>query len=478
MIEVPAIIGALAVIAVMGLRPIRLMNLATVLHAVAILFWAGYAVLAKQLPLFFQNSHYFFLDALGAYEILISAIIFLLASIYAAGYVSSLIEAGELNQKNVRLFYAVFNLLLSSVVFAFSSNNMALLWIFAELTTVFSAILIVLLNAKENITAAIKYVFITSTAMLFSFVGLILLFVAAKQADAGATLNWSELIQSAPELSSPLLAFSLALIFIGFAAKSGIAPFHTWLPPAHSKAPSDVSVLLSGSILNIGIYAILRIYSLSYHTPVQELFSWILLVFGLATVGIAALSMVVRTNLKKLIAFSSIEHMGIMTIGISVGAIIWVLYYSLAHSLAKALLFFSAGIFHRQYHGIKAEFMHDIFDMQPLASWGFAIGSMAVLGMPLFPIFLPKFFILAQLGKVSVVLLLLALLLLLIVAGSFVWFGMQLIQHKEKELPKYAVPFSMKFPIIILILLLLVLGLYYPEGMRLFLEKAVQQIGI
>lgn len=477
MISSIVFMGILTALIVAIVSSIRFMKAVTFLHALTITVVFGYTLLATSLPVFFVGD-LFLWDTLAVYEILISAVIFLLASIYAIGYVDSLIKMGELNPKNVKFFYVIFNLLLLSVVLAFSANNLALLWIFAELTTLFSAILIVLLNAKENITAAIKYVFIASTAMIFSFMGMIFLVAASQQNIGISTLNWDLLLQNAKLLPPQLFVLSFILIFIGFAAKSGIVPFHTWLPPAYSKAPSIVNVLLSGSISNIGIYALIRMYAVAAQTSAKTFLSAILLIFGVISIGIAALSMVKRTNLKKLIAFSSIEHQGIMLVGISVGAVFWVLAYIAAHTLAKTLLFFSAGVLHRQYRGVKSEFIHDIFSYQPLASWGLVAGSAAIIGLPLFPLFLPKFFILAKLGAFSSILLFVVLIFLLIVAGSISWFIINLAKPRGKNIALYETPLSMKITLWLLIIFIIGLGVYFPEKLQAILRIAVQQLGL
>ncbi len=476
------ILSVAVLILILLSRSARVMNFYTTLYLLSALVLAVKTLITERLPIYYLQNNYFFIDSLSIFEIILTIVIFLLAAIYAEGYVESLTASGELNPKNIKLFYVAFNVLLLAVILAFSSNNLALLWIFAELTTVLSAILIVILNAKENITAALKYVFIASTAMLFSFIGLIFMFAISKLDGAEATLNWDLLLQRAAELSPQLFLFSFVLIFVGFAAKSGIVPFHTWLPAAYSKAPSDVSVLLSGSITNIGIYAIIRIYAIAQHTSSQPFISKMLLFFGIASMAVAAVSMIVRTNVKKLIAFSSVENMGFLLIGISIGSpisIFWVLFHTLAHSLNKALLFFSAGIIHRQYNSIKNEFIHNALKLQPLASWGLIVGSISIIGMPLFPLFVSKFFILSQLSGVSKIILFSVLSLLLIASSSFAWFFINLFGNiKEKELPKFKAPASMKIPIIILIILLLILGLFIPASIKSMLHAIVSELRI
>lgn len=470
-------ISVVAVVIVGLSRSVRMMNFFTVAYSLSVSVYALQVLVNEPLPVFLLNNNYLFLDSLAIYEIVVSGFVFFLAAVYAGGYVDALLKDGELAAENAKLFYITFNLLFISVILAFSSNNLAVLWVFAEITTVLSAVLVVLLNAKENIAAAIKYVFITSTAMLFSFIGLVILFAISKESIGTATLNWDLLFRNARGLSSPALLFPFAFIFIGFAAKSGIAPFHTWLPPAHAKASSDVSVLLSGSILNIGIYAIMRIAALTVKTPAGSFFSSFLLLCGIATVGVAAFSMAVRTNLKKLIAFSSIENMGFMLIGIAAGNVFWVLYHTLAHSLAKALLFFSTGIINRQYHSVKLDSIHDIFRLQPLAVFGLIVGGMAIIGVPFLPLFLSKLYILVSLGRESLVALLFVLLLSLIASSSFAWFIIKLVKNNGKKVEPYAAPLSMRIPIVLLVAVLAALGLYFPETLRLALDNIAAGVG-
>ena len=189
--------------------------------------------------------------------------------------------------------------------------------------------------------------------MLFSFVGLIFLFEVSRETLGQGTLNWSVLVQHASAFPSGMMIACFALVFIGFAAKSGIFPFHTWLPEAHAKAPSAVSALLSGVLLNVGIYAIIRMVALVHQTAAISVVSPLLFLFGVLTIAIAAFSMLPQKNLKKLIAFSSIENMGVLLVGLAIAtpvAMFWVIFYIMAHAFTKASLFLSAGILHRQYH--------------------------------------------------------------------------------------------------------------------------------
>ncbi|PKL64670.1 MAG: hydrogenase membrane subunit, partial [Methanomicrobiales archaeon HGW-Methanomicrobiales-3] len=378
------VIAAITLAGILISRNQRQMNTVCIAQSVAFTFLALFLLVTGQVPISTPRigSPYFFIDHLGLFEILISTTIFTFAALYARGYVEGLVEDGELEKGSLRLFYLAWAALLTVIVFAFVSDNLALFWIFAELTTIISAILVAILAARENIDAAIKYIFIASTSMLFSFIGFIFLFETSRTVTGTGTLNWTELLAAAHAFPPFMATAAFVLVFIGFAAKSGIFPFHTWLPEAHAKAPSAVSAVLSGVLLNVGIYGIIRTFAIVHQTGSEAMVSFILALFGVLTIAIAAFSMIPERNLKKLIAFSSVENMGILLVGLAVAtpvALFFVLFHIMAHSFTKASLFFSAGILHRQYKSpLSSEAVDDIrnvFSFQPLAAWGVIIGG-------------------------------------------------------------------------------------------------------
>jgi len=491
MILAAIVLIALAAIGIVSVsRTHRQMNAACIGEAFLVLCLSLFLLLSGQVPTssFIIGNQYFFIDHLGIYEVMIAAVIFLLSAVYARGYVEGLIESRELGKGSLKLFYAAWAFLLLMVVLAFFSDNLALFWIFAELTTVVSAMLVAILYARDNIDAAIKYIFIASVAMLFSFVGLIFLFELSRSALGTGTLNWTVLIREAPAFSPGMMVAVFAFVFVGFAAKSGIFPFHTWLPEAHARAPSAVSAILSGVLLNVGIYGIIRIFAIVHRTPAVDAVAPLLILFGLFTVAIAAISMLPQKNLKKLVAFSSIENMGVLLVGLALAtplAIFWTVFYVMAHSFTKASLFLSAGILHRQYHSTlssdAADEIRDVFSLQPLAAWGVIIGGLAIIGMPLFPIFLPKFFILTQLAQVSIPVLVLLLALLFVAAAALGYFVIANFpkRYRETELDDvvvYKTPASMKAPVVILLVLIVILGTVFTAGEVSFFDQIVKEL--
>jgi hydrogenase-4 component F len=458
----------------------RFLNSFAVAQAAIYLALSLWTAFGAALPLS-SGGGYFFIDDLAAFEIGITSLVFLLAAVYARGYVASLVRAGEIDRGILRLFYGSFCLLELVTVLAFASGNLALLWIFAELSTFFSSVLIVTLRATENIIAALKYVFVASTAMLFSLIGIIILYALSRTAIGNGSLNWNELLSVASRMDGKLFLLAFVFLFLGFAAKAGVAPFHTWVPTAYVRAPSAVAVV-SGTVLNLGIYAILRLYAIGNAAGDATQLRVLLFVFGLFSIGVAAFSMLKRTNTKKVIAFSGVESAGLLLVAVGLGtsmSVYWALFYTLGYSLVKSLLFFCAGIFHRQYLSNKYFAIKSSFKLQPLASWGLIAGSAAAVGLPAFPMFLGKWNILSQAADLSPWLLVTTLLLLLPVAIGMAYFFIRAFtQPGESDAPAFHTPWSMRLPIIAALILLVVLGLWVPGGLNELLNRIVSSLGL
>ncbi len=479
MIPEMIIANALVLMLVLALKSHRKINFLTVLLSFSYLAFLASGLFYDYSGIISLTNRFILVDDFGLFCAAVTSLVFFLSSVYAGGYVESLMKAGEMKKGNIKLFYISFNLLHMVLVLSFFSNNLALFWILVELTTFFSALLIVLLNTKENLVAALKYVFMTSSAMLFSFVGLILLFALSKQGLGHGTLNWTELMAGSSALAPGLLGVSFILIFIGFATKAGIFPFHAWVPHAYSKAPSVISAVMSTAVSFVGLYGIIRMFSIARQTSVAGNISVMLIVFGILSIGISAITMITKKNLKKLIGFSSIENQGLVLIAVGIStneSIFWALFLFLAASLAKSLLFFSAGIMHIQYANIHLKYMKNAFKKQVLASWGLIIGALAAIGIPFFPCFMPKIMILAGTGQRSFAALSIAAIFLMLISASFVLYLSRLfsaLSEEEKGEKQYVPMLSMKISIILTMALLLLLGIFMPSRLTDVLANIV-----
>jgi hydrogenase-4 component F len=479
-----AVVGLVALLLTVIARSHRTMNLLSIALPAAYLILAAFTAAYFELPNYLDGE-YFFMDHLGIFEVLISAVLFLFAALYARGYVEGSIEIGEMSRSNLKLFYVAFEMLLVVITYAFFSNNLALFWILAELTTAFSAVLVVILNAPKNIGATLKYVFITSTCMLFSFIGLILIFTLTASALGAGTLTWSVLMANANVLSPGVLFAAFLFTFVGFAAKSGVVPFHAWLPSAHSKAPAPVSAILSGSITSVGIYGIIRMYALVAQTSEATKVSIFLIAFGALSMAVAALTMLNQVNLKKLIGYSTVENVGFLLVGLGIGtpvAVFWMLFYTLAHAFTKASLFFSAGILHHQFESVRMERIKNAFKLQPFASWSLILGAISIIGTPATAIFLPKLSILLQSATISPFLLLGLLLIFLLATAAFGIFLIKLLSKtasKEAGSEKrFKAPLAMKIPIVALLATVFVLGVLFPQQLTDFIKTIVTELRI
>jgi hydrogenase-4 component F len=479
-----AVIGAVFIIATCLSKSHKTQNTLSIILPACYFALTLYMLLTATLPVYGLGSDYFLIDHLSIYEILIAVTLFLLAAIYSRQYVKDSIFIHEMDESNLKLYYAAFNMLLIAVVYVFLADNLALFWILAELTTAFSAVLIVILNAPKNIGAALKYIFITSTCMLFAFIGLILIFTLTEDMLGAGTLNWSMLMSVAGGLSPGIMFAAFIFCFVGFAAKSGIVPFHAWLPTAYSKAPGPISAILSGTITTIGVYGILRMYTIVAQTAAIGKIQILLIVFGVISMVVAALTMLREPNLKKLIGYSSIEHMGFVLVGLGIGtsvAMFWVVFYFLAHAFTKSSLFFSAGIIKHQYGSVRLEHIKNVFQLQSFAGWSLILGAFSIIGMPVSAIFLAKLGILTQSTLVSPALTVVLLIVFLFAAAAFGVFMIKMLSRKEDsaaDLPYFHVGWGMKIPIIILLVIVFVLGLLCPAQLTDLLNNIVSELGV
>lgn len=485
MLAVYGLVALAVLLLTLASKSHKIMNVLAISLAASYVALTLFILTYVALPGYSLGGGYFLMDHLALYEVFISAVLFLLAALYSRGYIEGSIEIHEMDRINLKLFYIAFNLLLVAITFAFFSDDLALFWILAELTTAFSAVLIVMLNAPKNIGATLKYVFITSTCMLFAFIGLILLFTLTQNSLGAGTLNWSTLMSVASTLSPSILFASFIFTFVGFAAKSGIVPFHAWLPSAHSKAPAPVSAILSGSVTSVGIYGIIRMYAIIAQTSELPKISILLITFGATSMVVAALTMINQVNLKKLIGYSTVENMGFLLVGLGIGgpvAIFWMLFYILAHAFTKASLFFSAGIMHHQFESVRMERIKNAFKLQPFASWSLIVGTVAIIGMPMSAIFLPKISILLQSAILSPFLLFGLLLIFLFASTAFGIFLIKMLSRREKEksaeIKHYQATLGMKISIVMLLVIVFVLGVFLPQQLNDLLKTIVSELKI
>lgn len=342
-------------------------------------------------------GRYLFADKLSLFHLALVCFVFLTSSVYGLGYFATE-KTGHPGSVRIRRYCMLWQGFFAALLVVLLSNHMGLLWVAVEATTLVSAFLILSNRQPSSIEAMWKYLMICSVGILLAFVGTLLLSTAARAGGAEPTqMLWTDLVTKASEFHPRIMLLSFIFVLIGFGTKAGLAPLHTWLPDAHSQAPTPVSAVFSGVMLNCALYAILR------YLPLAEAATGhsgdahhLLLILGLLSIGIAAVFIPVQYDMKRFLAYSSIEHIGIIAVGIGLGGpgVFAALFHIVNHSTSKMLAFFSAG---RIGHIFGTRDMRDIrraVSATPLWGSGFLIAVLSLIGMAPFSIFMSEFQIL------------------------------------------------------------------------------------
>ena len=304
-------------------------------------------------------------------------------------------DDGELSGFQVRLYFAFFGLFASLMLAALETGNLGLLFVLVEASTLASAALVGLEGRARSLEAAWKYVIISSLGVTIALAGTLFLFYSGSALHLGSNLGltWPYLLAHAHALAPQSLRLAFLLAVVGYGTKVGLAPMHTWLPDAHAEAPSPASAMLSAALLNTGMYAIIRFLAIAQARLGGTYPRAVLLSFGFASIVIGALFMVRRGNFKRLFAYSSVEHMGIIAVALGFGGTLGLygaLLQMLNHALAKAVLFLSSGDVALRYRTREAAQVSGLLAAVPVTGGALLLASFAVLGSPPFGLFLSE----------------------------------------------------------------------------------------
>lgn len=295
----------------------------------------------------------------------------------------------------LRRYHIFINLFIASMLLAVSANNVGLMWIAIEATTIFSAFIIPLKVSKASVEASWKYILICSVGIALAFAGTVLAYFdfVTLSGQADNALNWTVLLRTAPHLHPEVMQLAFVFLLVGYGTKAGLAPMHTWLPDAHSEAPAPLSATMSGLLLAVALYAILRWKVVVDATLATHYTDHLLLGLGLLSLFIAAFSMGPSQNYKRLLAYSSIEHTGLTCLGLALGPLgtFAALLHLINHSLAKSMLFLLTGRILHRYNTTEISKVSGLLKTMPLTACCFAAGILAIIGLPPFGIFVSEF---------------------------------------------------------------------------------------
>lgn len=340
-----------------------------------------------------------FADPFSAFLVLIVSLVGFIISVYSINYMGYEVESGVIDFKKLKIYYVFFHLFMFTMLLVGVTNSL-ILWIAIEMTTLFSVPLITIYTKKTSIEAAWKYLIICTVGITFALFGTILTYYATVQVlgEGGSELNWASLLAIADQFDPTLMKIAFVFILVGYGTKVGFAPMHTWLPDAHSEAPSPVSALLSGVLLNCAMYGIIRFHTITSASVGREFTSNFLIMFGLLSLGIAAPFIIIQDNYKRLLAYSSVEHMGIIALGFGFGGVFGIfgaLFHMFNHAVTKSLMFSVAGNILQKYETKKIYEVSGVVKSMPYTGPMLVIGGLAITGSPPFSIFLSEFTILA-----------------------------------------------------------------------------------
>jgi hydrogenase-4 component F len=337
---------------------------------------------------------YIILDMPGAWVILCTAVVYLLASIYAVGYMRLLNE----EQDKLWSFYALFAGFALTVLFSTIMNSAGIYWIAIELTTLVSTFLVGFERAAESIEAAWKYIIIVSAGISLALLGTVLFYWSGSLVLGPVfDMTWDTLRQAAPKMNPALVTLAYLLVLVGYGTKVGLAPMHSWLPDAHSESPAPVSAMLSGALLNGAMLGIVRYLAICDASGVGQIARTTLVALGVLSLVLGALFIVRQDGIKRLMAYSSIEHMGVVALGFGFGGpfgIAGALYHMLNHSLGKSLMFFGAGNVMRSFRTKEICKIRGVGTRYPVQASLWLAGAVAITGAPPFGLFLSELIIL------------------------------------------------------------------------------------
>ncbi len=371
------------------------------LAGVAVLVYFAFPVVSASLtgPVSALNGA-FSMDALSGYIMALVIFLSLASAVYSIGYLEHEFEAGLMNLRGVRMYYGLLHLFIFTMLMVTMANNQAVMWIGIEATTIVSALLIGLGFHKRPLAveAAWKYIILCTVGITFALLGTFIAYYASTTViGTEGALNWTALRDVAGRLNPETMKLAFIFVLVGYGTKAGLAPIHNWLPDAHSQAPSPISALLSGILLNTAFYGIMRFVSIVEPSTGSAFTGNLLMLFGLISVGISSIFILVQDNFKRLLAYSSIEHMGIISLGVGIGGPVGMygaLLHILNHALSKPLMFFASGKIQSRFGTTNIANVNGVLSSMPLLGTLTLIGALSLSGTPPFNIFVSEFTVL------------------------------------------------------------------------------------
>src|SRR3954447_7950694 len=340
----------------------------------------------------------FFVDPFNVFLVALTAFVGVTTSIFSRPYMRIEHEHGRLTAGRLRLYHSMYQIFNFTMLLALLTNNMGILWVAMEAATLTTVLLVSLYRTPASLEAAWKYFILCGVGIAQALFGTILLYFAAEKllGAGGTALLWTHLDAVKGELEPTVLSLAFVFLLVGYGTKVGLVPLHNWLPDAHAEGPTPMSAVLSGLLLNVALYAVVRCKVLVDGALETAFAGHLMMGFGLLSVVVAAFFLTRQRDVKRMFAYSSIEHMGLVTFAFGMGgtvATFAALLHMTVHSLVKSAIFFVAGHAAQKAGTQIMEEIRGLVRVNPMVGWGLMLGSLAILGMPPFGVFASEFLI-------------------------------------------------------------------------------------
>ena len=457
---------------------VKTLNIAGSIATGALLIWISFKVSANG-PF---SSGWMYVDALSALLLLVIGLLSITSTLFSLSYMDRELAEGRIRQKVFRRYYALLQFFILTMIGLLVVENLGLMWVGVEATTLVSTLLVAFYFNRSALEAAWKYVMVCNVGILFALLGTILIYytqVSTGKMTPDLALSWSALKAVSGQLDPTMIKLAFVFILIGYGTKMGLAPMHTWLPDAYSQAPSPIGGLLSGALVSCAAYALIRNLIVVQGALGVGFINYALLAFGLFSIGIAIPFILIQHDIKRLLAYSSVEHMGIVAFGLGIGtplAAYGTVWHILNHSVVKSALFYIVGLISQQYGTKQIARIRGLVVTMPLLGGLFIIAVLAILGTPPLSVFMSKFTIVLAAFEADKPMLGVAVLLMLagIFAGMMYYCIRMLMGEPHGRFEPKPVGFAALAAIVMSVLWIIVTGLYLPPWLGTILEQAAE----
>ena len=469
------LIPAVAVVLLALIPSYRLGAFLNVL-ASALTFLAGASLLFE--PQF--RSDILILDDFNVYLVTLTTFVAFTTSIFSASYIGHEIETGRLTPQFLRFYHALYQAMIGAMNVALVANNVGLLWVGLEVATLTTVMMVGIYRTPEAVEAAWKYFILGSVGIALAFFGTILVYLCAQEVlgEGLPAMAWDTMVYSASAFDPKLLSLAFIFLLVGYGTKVGLAPFHAWLPDAHAEGPTPISAVLSGLLLNVALYALLRFKMILAANAGTINVGLVLIVLGLVSLIFAGFMLYRRRDIKRLFAYSSIEHMGIITFAFGMGgplANFAGLLHMTMHSLTKSAIFFAVGHIAQVKGTQRIADIRGLSTSHPTLAVGLALGVIAIAGLPPFGVFTSEFMLVSS-SFARQPLLAVVLVFGLIIAFGALVLRLQDVLFGEASGPPGKVKASYA-PLFLHLALVLIAGLWLPEPVVRWFRAVAAQLG-